>query len=154
MFERAATFVLQCSDIWKDCLPLPSLGYLRMGFGMKAAVCREPGQPLVIKEELLPHCDVIPGRTSCNRRRVGPDDETAIVRLAAFTPNLPIPETTAARGALHFELAGHSIEWEQRCASFPSGCGLAFEFSEGFARSHERAGDRLHLEMQHDPGLR
>ena len=121
---------------------------------MKAAVCRELGQPLVIKEEPLPRCSVVAGRRSCDRRHFGPEEGTANGQLAASVPDLLILGTTKAGGAFHPELIGREIEGEQGCASLPGCRGLAFEFSEEFVRSHERAGDRLHLEMRDGPGLR
>ncbi|MDE0521918.1 MAG: hypothetical protein OXH79_08185 [Boseongicola sp.] len=115
---------------------------------------RKHGKPLVTKEVPSPHCNVVPGQGSRSRRRGIPNEGAANVRLAACSPDLLILETTEAGWALHFELIGHTIEWEEACAILPNGCRLGIEFKEEFARSHEHTGDRLLLEKQVEPGIR
>ncbi|MYK31133.1 MAG: hypothetical protein F4051_05270 [Boseongicola sp. SB0670_bin_30] len=121
---------------------------------MNAAVCRELGKPLITKEVPLPNCNVEAGRKSCNRRWGEPKEGVAKVQLVAFPRRPLIPESNMAGGAIHLELIGHTIELEEGCASLPIGCGSGIGFNEQFAPSHEHTGDRLHLDMQVEPGSR
>lgn len=153
MFERAATLVLQWSNFWQDCISPPPTGVSKWGIGLNAAVYRELGKPLVIKEVPPPHRNVVPGQRSCSRRQGVPREGAGNVRLAACSPDLLILETTEAGWVLHFELIGHTIEWEEACAILSSGCRLGIEFKKEFPRSHEHTGDRLLLEKQVEPGI-
>ena len=83
----------------------------------------------------------------------GPVEWAANIQLAASIPNLLILETIETGGAFHLELIGHTIGWEEGYIRLPDGHGLGIEFNEDLARSHEYSGDRLHLEMQEEPGI-
>ena len=120
---------------------------------MKAAVCRELGLPLVAKEVPQPQGSVLAEQRSCCRRRGGPNEGAVDFRLAAYTSSLPILESTKAGGVFLLELICHAFDWEDACASLPNGCDLGIEFNGEFDQCHEHSGDRLHLEMQDDPGF-
>jgi len=81
----------------------------------------------------------------------GPVEWAANIHFAVSIPNLLMVETILTGGDFHLALIKNSITWEDGFIRAPTAPGLGIDFDEDLARARPYTGDRLHLEMQHEP---
>jgi L-alanine-DL-glutamate epimerase-like enolase superfamily enzyme len=81
----------------------------------------------------------------------GPIVWAAAIQLAVSIPNFLILETIETGGGFYGDLLTTPIRWEEGYVIPPAGSGLGVEVNEALARAHPWTGDRLHLEMSHEP---
>jgi 2-dehydro-3-deoxyphosphogalactonate aldolase len=81
----------------------------------------------------------------------GPVEAAANIQIDTCSPNFLIQESIQTMGGFHSEILKKPLRVEEGHIIPPTEPGLGVVLDEDVAAAHPYAGDKLHLEMAHEP---